>query len=43
MHYPNEQALAFGVIKESNAANITPNDVDVIAKCTFTYLCCRCC
>jgi hypothetical protein len=43
MHYPNPQALAFGVIKESNASCITPKDIDVVAKCIFSKLRIRCC
>ena len=35
MHYPNEQALAFGVIKESNSSCITPKDIDIVVKCRF--------
>ena len=43
MKYPNDQALAFGVIKDINASCIVPKDIDVVAKCKFVgiYLRCR--
>ena len=38
MTYPNDQALAFGVIKDINSSYIFPKDIDVVAKCNFVSI-----